>query len=215
MYKLPKLPRSPLLCCARSLLCAVRPVACGLLLPVFASAELSAAETLPDFNHVYGYAGLNGGTTGGSGEGARALSVCSGKDLIAMLNHQGLRAFPLTIFVDAPITPENTLAESIKIERPNVTIIGRGAQAEFNGIGIHIRASNIIIRNLKLHEVPQNRGEGDIITIDGRPGKTASAPVRNIWIDHNELYNNLNVAIPAEITDAKAKSEYQKIFMMN
>lgn len=187
----------------------LRAIACGVLLS-FVSAELSATEAHPDFNHVYGYAGLNGGTSGGSGEGARALSVCSGAELISMLNHKGLRAFPLTIFVDAPITPENTQAESIKIDRPNVSIIGRGAQAEFNGIGIHIRASNIIIRNLKLHEVPQARGEGDIITIDGRPNKNSSTPVRNIWIDHNELYNNLTVAVPATITDEKAKKEYQK-----
>jgi pectate lyase len=189
-----------------------RSIACGLLLSVIGSADLSAAERMPDFNQVYGFAGLNGGTTGGSGEGARALSVCSGADLIAMLNHKGLSAFPLTIFVDAPITPENTPAESIKIDRPNVSIIGRGPQAEFNGIGIHIRASNIIIRNLKLHEVPQTRGEGDIITIDGRPSKNSSAPVRNIWIDHNELYNNLSVAIPASVTDENAKKEYQKDF---
>lgn len=176
------------------------------------SAPLKAAEALPDFNRVYGFAGLNGGTTGGSGEGARALSVCSGKELLAMLNHPGLKPFPLTIFVDAPITPENTQADSIKIDRPNVTIIGRGAKAEFNGIGIHIRASNIIIRNLKLHEVPQSRGEGDIITIDGRPHKNSTGAVRNIWIDHNELYNNLNAAIPADITNESARHEYQKDF---
>lgn len=196
----------------------VRTLVCGLLLSVFAASEASAAEKIPDFapnlsfnfNRVYGFAGLNGDTSGGSGDGARAVSVCSGAELIALLNHKGLRAFPLTIFVDAPITFENTHADSIKIERPNVTIIGRGKQAEFNGIGIHIRASNIIIRNLKLHEVPQTRGEGDTITIDGRPNKTSTTPVRNIWIDHNELYNNLNVAIPAEITDKKARAEYQK-----
>ncbi len=202
MYKLPKSAYFPLLSIARI-------ITCGLVLSVF-PAGLSAAEAIPDFNHVYGYAGLNGGTSGGSGEGARALSVCSGAELIAMLNHKGLRAFPLTIFVDAPITPENTQADSIKIERPNVSIIGRGAQTEFKGIGIHIRASNIIIRNLKLHEVPQTRGEGDIITIDGRSNKSSSTSVRNIWIDHNELYNNLTVAVPATITDDKAKKEYQK-----
>ena len=212
MYKLLSPLSSPLF--------GVRTFAYALLLSVCISTELSAAEkksdvtrnAIPDFNKVYGFAGLNGGTSGGSGEGARALSVCTGADLQEMLNHKGLRAFPLTIFVDAPITPENTQAESIKIERPNVTIIGRGKQAEFNGIGIHIRAGNIIIRNLKLHEVPQSRGEGDIITIDGRPNKTTTTPVRNIWIDHNELYNNLNAAIPADITDEKVKAEYQKDF---
>lgn len=205
MYKLLCPLVSPSLVCARHF-------AYGLLLSVCAASGANAAETAPDFNSVYGFAGLNGGTSGGSGEGARALSVCTGADLQAMLNHKGLREFPLTIFVDAPITPENTQAESIKIERPNVTIIGRGARAEFNGIGIHIRASNIIIRNLKLHEVPQSRGEGDIITIDGRPTKNSTGPVRNIWIDHNELYNNLSAAIPADITDAKARAEYQKDF---
>ncbi|MET0356573.1 MAG: pectate lyase [Cellvibrio sp.] len=203
MYKLP-MPSCFLLSRAPNFVC-------GLLLSFFAT-ELVVAEATPDFNRVYGYAGLNGGTSGGNGDGARALSVCSGAQLIEMLNHKGLRAFPLTIFVDAPITFENSHTDTIKIERPNVSIIGRGPNAEFNGIGIHIRASNIIIRNLKLHEVPQNRGEGDMITIDGRPGKNASAPVRNIWIDHNEFYNNLAVNIPENITDKKAREEYQKDF---
>src|SRR5690606_24166352 len=81
----------------------------------------------------------------------------------------------------------------IRIERSDVSIIGRGAEAGFEGVGIELKAKsasaaveNIIIRNLKMRLVPQAHGTGDIISLDGRNG-----PIRNIWIDHNELYNAL------------------------
>ncbi|MDE1376983.1 pectate lyase family protein, partial [Bacillus licheniformis] len=52
------------------------------------------------------------------------------------------------------------------------------------GIGIKVwRANNIIIRNLKIHEVAS--GDKDAIGIEG--------PSKNIWVDHNELYHSLNV----------------------
>ncbi|HEX5056768.1 MAG TPA: pectate lyase [Gammaproteobacteria bacterium] len=147
----------------------------------------------PDFETVYGYAGLNGGTTGGAGADAVEVAVCNGAELLAALNNPEYASVPLTIWVDGTVTPHNSNADSIPIVRSNLSIVGRGADAGFWGIGLDIRdgASNIVIRNLKLHEVPQFRGTGDLISLDGRNG-----PVRNIWIDHNELYNNLAVEIP-------------------
>jgi pectate lyase len=54
----------------------------------------------------------------------------------------------------------------------------------FDGIGIKVfRANNVIIRNLKIRYV--NTGDKDAITLEG--------PASNIWIDHNEIYNRLNV----------------------
>ncbi|MEN0037404.1 MAG: pectinesterase family protein [Cellvibrio sp.] len=169
------------------------------------SSSSSSSAVAMDFNTVFGYASLNGGTTGGAGPNAVEVAVCTGADLIAALNNPANTGKPLTIYVDGVITWHNSGNTDIKLNRPNVSIIGRGANAEFWGTGIHITASNVIIRNLKMYHVPQSRGQGDIITIDGRNG-----PVRNVWIDHNELFNDLNVTVPASITDPILRDEYKK-----
>lgn len=169
------------------------------------SSSSSQIAVIPDFNTVYGFASLNGGTTGGSGLDMVEVAVCNGADLTAALENPAYSGKPLTIYVDGVITWHNAGNKDIKLNRPNVSIIGRGANAEFWGTGIHITASNVIIRNLKMYHVPQSRGQGDIITIDGRNG-----PVRNVWIDHNELFNDLNVTVPASITDPLLQAEYQK-----
>jgi pectate lyase len=83
----------------------------------------------------------------------------------------------------------------------NVSIVGVGTSGELNGIGIKItRASNIIIRNLKIHHV--NTGDKDAISIEG--------PANNIWVDHNELYNSLNVDKDYYdgLFDVKGNAEY-------
>ncbi len=172
---------------------------------VSSSASSAPVTASPDFNTVYGYASLNGGTTGGAGANAVEVAVCNGVDLTAALANPAYSDKPLTIYVDGVITWHNSGNKDIKLNRPNVSIIGRGNDAEFWGTGIHITASNVIVRNLKMYKVPQTRGQGDIITIDGRNG-----PVRNVWIDHNELFNDLNVAIPDSITDPALRDAYQK-----
>ncbi len=169
------------------------------------SSSSSAIGAAPDFNTVYGFASLNGGTTGGSGAGMVEVAVCNGADLTAALTNPAYADKPLTIYVDGVITWHNSGNKDIKLNRPNVSIIGRGDNAEFWGTGIHITASNVIVRNLKMYKVPQTRGQGDIITIDGRNG-----PVRNVWIDHNELFNDLDVAVPDSITDPVLRDEYKK-----
>ena len=185
------------------------PVSSAASLEVSSSSTSSSSSSLvtaaPDFNTVYGFASLNGGTTGGSGADMVEVAVCNGADLTAALTNPAYADKPLTIYVDGVITWHNSGNKDIKLNRPNVSIIGRGADAEFWGTGIHITASNVIIRNLKMYKVPQSRGQGDIITIDGRNG-----PVRNVWIDHNELYNDLDVTVPASITDPTAQAEYKK-----
>jgi pectate lyase len=154
---------------------------------------------------VYGFASVNGGTTGGSGENKVEVAVCTGADLRAALVNPEYMDKPLTIYVDGVVTWHNSGNTDIKLNRPNVSIIGRGQDAEFWGVGLHITASNVIVRNLKMYKVPQVRGQGDIITIDGRNG-----PVRNVWIDHNELFNDLNTPVPDNITDPVAQDEYRK-----
>ena len=132
-----------------------------------------------------GYASLNGGTTGGAGSNAVTVTVTTGAQLVSALQNRDLNR-PLTVRVNGTITPANSGGVSkfdIK-DMDNVSIIGVGSNALFDGIGIKIfRANNVIIRNLTLRYV--NTGDKDAITIEG--------PASNIWIDHNEVYNSLNV----------------------
>lgn len=132
-----------------------------------------------------GYASLNGGTSGGTGSNAVTVTASTGAQIVSALQNRDLNR-PLTIRVNGTITPGNSGGVSkfdIK-DMDNVSIIGVGNNALFDGIGIKIfRANNVIIRNLKLRFV--NTGDKDAITIEG--------PARNIWIDHNEIYNSLNV----------------------
>lgn len=131
---------------------------------------------------MQGFATLNGGTTGGAG--GDVVTVSTGDQLIAALKNKKANT-PLTIYIDGTITPANTSASKIDIKDVNdVSLLGVGTNGELNGIGIKVwRANNVIIRNLKIHHV--NTGDKDAISIEG--------PSKNIWVDHNELYNSLDV----------------------
>nr|WP_307391086.1 pectate lyase [Bacillus horti] len=153
-------------------------------------------------NQIVGFASLNGGTTGGSGPNSDVVTVTTGTQLQNALKNKNANR-PLTIFVNGTITPSNSTGLS-KIDIKdvdNVSILGVGTRGELNGIGIKIwRANNIIIRNLKIHHV--NIGDKDAISIEG--------PSSNIWIDHNELYNSLDVHkdFYDGLLDVKRNAEY-------
>lgn len=152
------------------------------------SSSVSSVAGCEKYNSVQGFASLNGGTTGGAdlGAGNHVVTATTGSEIRSALTNGSYANLPLTIYVDGLITWENSNSQEIRITRNNVSIIGRN-NAEFVGVGIELRngASNIIIRNLKMREYPQSRGTGDLISLDGRNG-----PIRNIWIDHNELHNS-------------------------
>lgn len=133
-------------------------------------------------NLAFGFASLNGGTSGGSG--GATVTVSTGAQLQAAIN--GARSAPLTIYVDGKITLENSGVQEITIAgRDNISIVGTRDGAEFDGIGFRITdgSSNLILQNLKIHDVKS--GAKDAIGIEG--------PSKNIWIDHNELYSSLAV----------------------
>jgi pectate lyase len=134
-----------------------------------------------DFDKPIGFASLNGGTTGG--QGGTTVTVSTGTELQNAIKNKGSQ--PLTIYVNGKITLSNSSGLN-KIDVKDVSdisIIGVGTRGELEGIGIKIwRANNIIIRNLKIHNV--SGGDGDCIGIEG--------PSNNIWVDHNELYNDLD-----------------------
>lgn len=168
-------------------------------------AEIPRPDTgvisLTDLDTVYGYAGENGGTTGGSGDNKVEVTVCTGEEMINAIKNKDPNR-PLTIWVNGSITLQNAKDTRIDIKDvSNISIIGLGTQGEMAGIGFNIvRANNIIIRNLRIHHVRANQGApGDGISLEG--------PVRNIWIDHNEIYNSLTVDDPT-LTEDQVKDYY-------
>lgn len=148
------------------------------ILTVFMALTVVHAQTPPDFN-LAGYATMTTGTTGGAG--GRSITVTTGAELQAALNAKKKEAEPLTIYVAGKINYANSGVSKIDVkELKDVSILGVGTIGELEGIGIKIfRASNIIVRNLKIHHV--RIGEKDCISIEG--------PADHIWIDHCELYN--------------------------
>ena len=160
------------------------------------SPEPLAIPELPDepvepdeLNVNLGFAGYNFNVTGG--EGGSVVTVDNGASLKAALEQAKSSATPVIIYVDGVITDANSGADNKSIEikdMNNVSIIGVADRGEFNGIGIAIRrANNIIIQNLKIHEVLTGGKDG--ISIEGDENTTTA----NIWIDHNELYSSLDV----------------------
>lgn len=130
-----------------------------------------------------GYASLGGGTTGGAG--GRTVTVRTGSEFISALRNKGTDT-PLTIRVDGTLNLANSGgADKLDIKDVNnVSVIGVGNRGILDGIGLKIwRANNVIVRNLTIRYV--RAGDGDGIGIQG--------PSSNIWIDHNTLYNTLNV----------------------
>lgn len=150
---------------------------------------------------MVGWATENGGTTGG--RGGDTITVDNGADLVQALNDKQDSSTPLTIWVSGTITPENSGVDKIDIKDvTDVSILGMGQGADFAGIGLKItRASNIVLRNLIVHNV--DIGDKDAISIEG--------PADHIWVDHCELYAELD-GVDKDyydgLLDAKAEAEY-------
>ncbi|HMI93792.1 MAG TPA: right-handed parallel beta-helix repeat-containing protein [Polyangiales bacterium] len=174
------------------------PADSGTMQPMQPGTECAGDDGM-DFALV-GWAAAAGGTTGG--KGGTAVTVSTGSALLQALSGKNAGT-PLTIRVMGTITQANTGAEKIDVKDvQDVSIIGLGNGAELNGIGIKIfRASNVVIRNLKIHNVAI--GDKDGISIEG--------PADHVWIDHCELYSEypgVDKDFYDGLIDVKAESEY-------
>lgn len=152
-----------------------------------------------DFSMV-GYATQAGGTTGG--KGGSTVTVTTGAELMAALAGKESDT-PLTILIDGTITEASVGTSKIDIKDvEDLSIIGVGDGAEFDGIGLKLRrASNIVLRNLRVHHV--DVGEKDAIGIEG--------PVDHVWVDHCELYAEFDGVDKDDydgLLDTKADAEY-------
>ena len=140
-----------------------------------------------------GFATQNGGTTGGAG--GKTVRATTGTQIHAALCGRAATDTPIVIEVEGTINHGNTTkvsggscntaADKIELKGiSNVTIVGVGAGATFDQLGIHIRDSrNVILQNLTVKNVkksgsPLSNG-GDAISME--------STVRNVWADHLTL----------------------------
>jgi pectate lyase len=142
---------------------------------------------------VTGYATQNGGTTGGAG--GTTVKATTGTQIHNALCTRAASNTPIIIQVEGTINHGNTTkvsgdscntaADKIELkEISNVTIIGVGAGATFDQLGIHIRdSSNIIIQNVTVKNVKKSGSP----TSNGGDAIGMESTVRNIWVDHVTL----------------------------
>ncbi|NJQ06882.1 pectate lyase family protein [Streptomyces lonarensis] len=165
-----------------------------------AAPQQAAAPTAadPHSDVPLGYAAEAGGTTGGFGAdvvheyllseyAAEAGYSDPGEAMYDLLNqHRRADADEgLVIHVDTTVEPDNLTGNKMDVKDvSNVSILGVGDSAEFDGAGIKVtRADNIIIRNLDIHHV--RLGDGDAITV--------TEGSHHVWIDHNTFSSTLDV----------------------
>lgn len=139
-----------------------------------------------------GYATLNGGTTGGLG--GATVTVSTGAQLNSALCSRASTSTPIIIRVNGTINHGNTVkasgscstaADVIDLKGvSNISIIGVGASAVFDQIGIHIReARNIIIQNVHVRNVKKSGSP----TSNGGDAIGMETNVSNVWVDHVTL----------------------------
>lgn len=180
--------------------CAVGPLAdSGTTTPAPAPVD-AATEAAP----ANGWAGQNGGTTGGAAAPATAIyAVSSASQLMAALKAQGDNPKIIKMYgtIDmaaadngGPFTSAADEAARLQIKvGSNTTLIGMGSDARLvNGNIVALNVQNVIVRNLNivnpcdLYPVwdPSDGSAGnwnseyDGITVSGS---------HNVWIDHNSF----------------------------
>ena len=158
----------------------------------FEDIELEIPE--PDFSMI-GYATVSGDglptTTGGKGGTLRVIET------LAQLKSWGAsredNSSPEVIIIKGKIEAETTEVISIK-RGGNISILGDsgsgGDYGELKNISLNIRQySNVIVRNLKMHEVFY---PDDDLTID---------ECHHVWIDHCEFHSIIGPGIGVDTYD--------------
>lgn len=138
-------------------------------------------------NTPIGYASLNGGTTGGAGGPVTTVTTLAGLEAFAKSCENNTS--PKILMISGKISSASTTTVTIK-HGANVSIYGSGNFGELENIGLVIwDYKNVIIRNMKIHEVFY---PNDALSID---------ECENVWIDHNEFYSKIGAGIGVDTYD--------------
>jgi len=123
-------------------------------------------------NEPVGFASLDGGTTGGAG--GDTIVVSSIQQLADTMKPREKNVNdPLVIFISGTLTGYDDMLDIKRTE--NVSLLGLGNDAGFQGFGVKIvESNNIVVRNLTFADC----------TIEEKDGLTITEGSNNIWIDH-------------------------------
>lgn len=117
--------------------------------------------------------GYGAGTTGGGS--AAAVTVSSLSALKSAVSGSKAKV----VKISGTITGAGDI-----IVGSNTTVLGIGSSSVLSGLGLDMTGvSNVIIRNMTIHNVTASSGTGDAIHIEKST---------HLWIDHNNLYSDRN-----------------------
>jgi len=155
----------------------------------------------PTSSELIGYATLNGGTTGGQGGSSTTVSTLAELESWALSREQN--STPEILYINGKISSSSGTVVTIKYGG-NISVIGLGGTAELQNVGLNFREyNNIIVKNIKIHEVLY---PNDGLTIDN---------CQNVWVDHCELYSKIGAGITVDtydgLLDIKKGSRYVTI----
>jgi len=162
----------------------------------------TCVETTPSPMEMIGYATVSaeGYTTTTGGAGGTVTTVSTLAELLAFASNCEDNFDLKILCISGKISASSSTVVTIK-HGANISILGEGSTAELENIGLNIRDyHNVIIRNLRIHEVLY---PNDAITIDA---------CHHVWIDHNELYSKIGADIGVDtydgLLDIKEGSRY-------
>lgn len=162
----------------------------------------------PNFDMV-GFATVNAEgletTTGGAG--GTVTTVTTLQELIDYSKTRENETDPGILYIKGKISAPTSTVISIK-HGANISILGEGEYGELENVGLKIwKYKNVIVRNLKIHEVLY---PNDALTID---------ECQHVWIDHNELYSKIGSGIGVDtydgLLDIKNGSRYVTVSWNN
>jgi len=158
------------------------------LVASFHETEVTVPD--PDFDMI-GFATISaeGYNTTTGGEGGTVTIVTTLQELLDFASSRENETSPAILYIRGKISAESTTVVTIK-HGANITILGEGTFGELENVGLNIRDyNNVIIRNMKIHEVLY---PNDAITID---------ECQHVWVDHNELYSKIGSGIGVDTYD--------------
>ena len=150
------------------------PVVLALLLGAFVFPLVTSSQKVEAAAPDDPLVGYGAGTTGGQGGPTVTVTTLSG--LVSAVSGSSAKIVQISGVISGN---QNVMVGS------NTTILGVGAGSGLKGLSLDLDAvSNVIIRNLTMSFVLASSTTGDEVHIING--------ANHVWIDHNELYDDLN-----------------------
>ncbi|MEI6946993.1 CBM35 domain-containing protein [Paraflavisolibacter sp. H34] len=146
-------------------------------------------------NSMIGFAATSGEgyttTTGGAvaGQPCNTLVISTLAQLEAWGLSREKNTTPQVVYISGKISAPSSTVVTIK-NGANVSVLGLGSTAELQNVGLNFRDyKNVIVRNLKIHEVFY---PNDGLTID---------ECQHVWVDHCEFHSIIGPGIGVDTYD--------------